>query len=693
MPQQSPEQRRSSTVGLQVAAAVLIPAAMGLVTEAAGDALPAVNGREQQIWALLLAVIVVGVGVVVAGNTPRRRRRRRLGRPVGDFTAAQLEVHDPIEIQGQHLPQQTEYVLRAHDEQLNAAVREAGAGASRMVTLIGDSSTGKTRACLEAVRHLPKRWRLWHPIDPSRPEAVLESLADVRPHTVLCINDAHHYLATADPQVGTRVAAGLRTLLHDTARAPVLILVTLWPRFWRQLTATPADGAPDPYAPARDLLTGTDLAVPAAFAGADLAAVRPPADRDPRLALALEHAEAGRITQHLAGVPELLRRYRTAAAPARAVLDAAIDARRLGHPVHLPGPLLRQAALGYLSEADRSDLHRHLGDQWFDRIVDDLEEPECGIPGPLSRIAGGRDLRLADAVEQAGVTARAVVFPPAGFWEAVADTVTDHAVLTVLAGQAQRRGRYRRAARLYRHAADLGGITALQALAMLRERVGDHRQAEVLSREAADLGDAAALRELAWRREQAGDRSAAERLYREAADRGHAAALRGLAQRHKRAGDGDSADQLYHDVLQFGDTVAFRELIRRRDTDHRHTPEQPEDDTGDRAALLAVLMQRLEAGDHAGAEQLARQAADRGDAATLMVLAMLRNEAGDHNSAEELYQQAADSGDTTALWTLVRRYENEGDRSRAESLARQAADHGDTDSLLALAWRRERTGD
>ena len=83
-------------------------------------------------------------------------------------------------------------------------------------------------------------WRLWHPIDPSRPEAALRELPGIGPRTVVWLNEAQFYLDVADGGLGERVAAGLRELLRDPARAPVLVLATLWPQFWDALTARPA---------------------------------------------------------------------------------------------------------------------------------------------------------------------------------------------------------------------------------------------------------------------------------------------------------------------------------------------------------------------------------------------------------------------------------------------------------------------
>ena len=96
---------------------------------------------------------------------------------------------------------------------------------------------------------------------------------------------------SADGGLGERVAAGLRELLRDPARAPVLVLATLWPRFWDILTARPA-GGPDPHAQARELLAGHDIPVPAAFTAAQLGQLVQAGDV--RLARAARRRRTGR---------------------------------------------------------------------------------------------------------------------------------------------------------------------------------------------------------------------------------------------------------------------------------------------------------------------------------------------------------------------------------------------------------------
>jgi hypothetical protein len=383
-----------------------------------------------------------------------------------------LEVHRPVQADDPPpgLPPLPAYVARGHDRELAAVVRAAADGGSGIAVLVGGSSTGKTRACWEALgllRERPEEWRLWHPIDPSRPEAVLRELGSIGPQTVIWLNDAHFYLDVAGGGLGERVAAGLRELLRDPARAPVLVLATLWPEFWDRLTARPPAGSDDPHAQARELLAGRDISVPAAFPAVQLQLLA--AAGDPRLAVAAAVAQDGRVIQFLAGAPELVARYRNAPPPAAALIDAAMDARRLGMGIALPLAFLEAAAPGYLTDADWDGL----GEDWLEQALAYTAAPCKGIRGPLARIrprpapsagpARGPAYRLADYLEQHGRRARRSVFPPADFWRAAVRFATP-ADLPALAGAAADRGLLRDAARLRKHATARGDASEAAAL-------------------------------------------------------------------------------------------------------------------------------------------------------------------------------------------------------------------------------------
>ena len=262
-------------------------------------------------------------------------------------------------------------------------VTAAAQGRSQIAVLVGGSSTGKTRACWEALhllRDQPGPWRLWHPIDPTRPRAALRDLPGIGPRTVVWLNEAQFYLEAAEAGLGEQVAAGLRELLRDPGRAPVLVLATLWPQFWDTLTARPP-GGDHRHAQARDLLAGHDIAVPAALTPAQVRQLT--GAEDPRLALAAAAAkEDGQVIQFLAGAPELLARYRNAPPAAKALIRAAMDARRLGMGAGLPQAFLEAAAPGYLTD----DQWDGLGEDWLEQALAYTAVPCKGARGPLTRI-------------------------------------------------------------------------------------------------------------------------------------------------------------------------------------------------------------------------------------------------------------------------------------------------------------------
>jgi len=379
-----------------------------------------------------------------------------------------LEVHRPVEVDGPAgagLPALPPYIKRDHDDCLANAVGQAVGGCSAIAVLVGGSSTGKTRACWEALSLLPPGWRLWHPYDPTRPEAALAELPRIGPRTVIWLNETQLYL-DAPGDTGERVAAALRTLLTDPGRQPVLVLGTLWPRHWDDLTGLGAG-----HAQARVLLEGTDIPVPDAFTGSQLQDLYRAAD-DPRLAAAAASTLDGQITQYLAGVPELLARYRHAPPAARALIHAAMDARRLGHRIALPHALLEDASAAYLTDVQWEELD----EDWLEQALAYTARRCKGVPGPLTRIrprpgkAGGTAprfqaghgeqtrgpvYRLADYLDQHGRSHRSDLIPPPGFWAAAARHASP-ADQAILAAAARGCGLYRDAAQLSKNAAGYG---------------------------------------------------------------------------------------------------------------------------------------------------------------------------------------------------------------------------------------------
>ncbi|GAA3227862.1 hypothetical protein GCM10020256_39530 [Streptomyces thermocoprophilus] len=266
------------------------------------------------------------------------------------------------------------YIRREHDELLRLKVELAMRGESAQAMLSGESSTGKTRACWEAIQSLPDNWRLWAPLSADQ---ALEELPLVAPHTVIWLDEAHTFFMTNGSPSGPRLAAQLNEVLRLRRRAPILLLGTIWPHYLSTLRAIPSRASQDDeHANTRRLLRSVRYrsnerrgARPPRRAGLPSGRVGHPgaerlhstrgttpgrsssAHRPPHWAEALAKAEDGRLTQYMAGGHEIQRRYQFAPTAARGLIDAAMDLRRLGHGPELPAALLAAALPGYIGRA------------------------------------------------------------------------------------------------------------------------------------------------------------------------------------------------------------------------------------------------------------------------------------------------------------------------------------------------------
>lgn len=440
------------------------------------------------IWTAPLAVLLAAIPFVCARITRSSRAFQQdsmtskdespstaltPGRPLAEETDPfVLEVHRPVKPDAgtsRGLPPLPPYIRRPHDQQLAQVTQAAIDGGSGIAVLVGGSSTGKTRACWETLQvakdsSIPNgSWRLWHPIAPSHTEAVLKGLSNVVQYTVIWLNEAQLYLDSSD---GEEVAAGLRELLRDGKRAPILVLATLWPDYWSNLTTRPSYIAPDSHSQARELLVGCDIHVPSAFSETELRELSD-AD-DPRLVQASLYASDGEVAQYLASAPELLSRYMNASPGPKALIHGAMDARRLGVADLIPMTFLRVAAAAYLTAGEWSSLK----EDWLSGSLEQMGKLGKGALAPLTldhprpgqpSVSEGKAYRLADYLDQYSQHNRRTIIPPPGFWDAC-ETLNDRIELRELGNAAESRGILRNAARLHKHAAVLGDAKAAARL-------------------------------------------------------------------------------------------------------------------------------------------------------------------------------------------------------------------------------------
>ncbi|MGH3288736.1 MAG: hypothetical protein ACRDPD_29340, partial [Streptosporangiaceae bacterium] len=423
------------------------------------------------------------------------------GRPVTQWKPVELGVHQVIG--GGPMPA---YVRRPHDELLRA-VLDPAVPASRLVVVRGGSSTGKTRAAYEAVTGLLADWQLDYPLTASALDARLE--AGIPARTVLWLGELRQY---ADADGGLAVLGRLADLLM---REGHLVITTMWPEHGDTYTAAAraGPGAADPAgtagrllerlpeltgrAPARiDPARGGVIDVPDRFTTADLQAAARASD--PVLAEAAAAAagagQDGQVTQYLAGVPDLLRRY---AGPGgdlygQAVITAAMDATRFGHASPLPAELLQEAAVGYLTGPQRTkDIAswRDTALTWATAELNGAVRALQPIPPPSG--TGVTGYLVADYLDQHARHTRQDQLGPTSLWDALSDHAASINDLTRLAKAASDRGLYRHAAALWTTAAALGGTYAAhQLIALLRQvRHGDTARAAYWAAEHASPDD------------------------------------------------------------------------------------------------------------------------------------------------------------------------------------------------------------
>jgi TPR repeat protein/transcriptional regulator with XRE-family HTH domain len=610
----------------------------------------------------------------------------------------QLGVHPAISVatpgdrpgHGRRLPELPPYVGRDVDEEVREAIVDA-AGHGGLVVLVGGSSTGKTRTAYEAVRVELPDWRLLHPADPAELATAVAARRLPRAGVVVWLDEAQHYLIGRD-----RLTIGMvRTLLDPDQ--PMVLLATMWPQWYEQLTTPPPGDVPlsdhediDPHRHARQILaTAARLVRVASFSQAECARAAALAKEDPRLATALRDSHYG-PTEVLAGAPRLVERFEHAANPyARAVMTAAIDYRRLGHHAPLTAELLQSAATGCLTGQQIATAPS----DWFTSAIDYATRLLHGatsslIPVPGTSMGTIIGYTVADYLLQHGQATRRDVPPSTSIWDAAVNHITDLSVRMALAREAARRNLYQRAVPLAEPAADAGILKAMLLLARSLEGLGQTQEAEQWYRRGAQTGNPQAMLVLAGRLRRAGGAQEAEHWYRRAANAGNPNAMRALADWLADAGRAHEAEEWYRRGAQTGNPQAMRALAdwlmdgRGREAEewYRRAAE-----TGDLNAMRTLADWLASGGRAHEAEEWYRQAADTGNPNAMCALARWLADAGRDPEAEEWYGRGAQTGDPQAMLALASWLASGGRAEEAQRWYRRAADTGDRDAMLALA--------
>jgi hypothetical protein len=551
----------------------------------------------------------------------RQGRLPRLGeRGAGALT---LRVHESIPLDEQQrpsrFPRRSSRTRNAGDgldldlptfvdRDVGPQVREWMRSASVVggfLILVGDSSVGKTRLLYESAREvLPDFFVLAPDLgEGDLVNAVAEAPFPL-PKLIVWLDELQRFLPgpyfVGDGRVeqASITAAAVRKLL--AAESPVIIVGTLWPEYAAQLRTSdqdPVSGADRlRYPHAMDVLSVgvRDMAL-LGFSDTERDMATALATTDSRLATAVGDRDYN-VTEVLAGARQIVRRYEQATEAQRAILHAAVDARRVGVQSVLTEELLRTAARGYLTSVHPDDL-------WFSAAMAELtssRRPHDVATAPLISIPNADRTAVlgyepADYLLQRLVRQRRQERIPEATWQALASHVNNHGDLSRLAESAYRRMLYRIAEPLYRRLdktrgnVDIWFFTDLLTLLLSRQR----RTTELHARAAAGNSYAATLYtehlvehgrlDELRSRAHACDKHAARRLPYVLAQHGHLDEATSLLQVRIDAGDPDAMYQLAYILAEHNQVDEAIALLRA-------TPDIPGDDEDTVATRLAELL-------------------------------------------------------------------------------------------------------
>ncbi|MET7400564.1 hypothetical protein ABZS66_44510 [Dactylosporangium sp. NPDC005572] len=516
------------------------------------------------------------------------------------------------------------YVEREFDFRLRAALTGVVERGS-FVILVGGSSTGKTRSLYEAIHDVAPNWYL---VQPAETEELLELKHDPPGRTIFWLDELQRYLGGHPPLSAECVRA--------LTRKPNIVVGTLWPDHY---DARIMGGQSDPAGAddiRRLLRSAIVISVAEDFTTAERERAYEKAEEDARIRIALETRDAG-LTQVLAGGPALVLHWEQARPYAKAMINAAADAHRLGVQSPLSEDLLVEAMAGYLSG------HRRVKPpgQWLSDAVPYATQPLHGDVSALSASDGGRPgtfagYTVADYLAQHLRRHRRAERIPDEAWQAFVTRTNRPADLRRIADSATARLRYVYTEQaLERLAGGFGdGAAAVELARLLARQDRFERAIEVLRRRLAtapgdgDAADCLAGVEALRRRvaqlrpaAAAGDPAACRLLVEILDDGGRRDALRARAD----AGEAIAAEELVEELAKHG---CLRELRERADGGHAYAAEALADlhvAWGDVDELRA----RAHQGDEAAERRLSKAheaSARAGGAAS--ELAVLRATAG-----------------------------------------------------------------
>jgi hypothetical protein len=339
------------------------------------------------------------------------------------------------------------------EEWADRACRDGG-----FLILVGDSAVGKTRLLYElAAAKLPGFYVLAPTLgDATVINAISE--ADIPlPPLLIWLDELHRFLPGRYlPEGGTALkASALEVLLK--ARTPVVFFGTYWPghsQYFRALSLGSLR-EPEPQNPAAYQILDNPRVLELrldSFSEVERRRAALLAAEDPRLADAVADVNYN-VTETLAGAPRLMSLYRSGTMTGRAILPAAIDARRIGYAGALSKAMLKAASVDYLKPSE-------LYAGWFDEALHSAIRVDRGASALLDEPGSDSGYGIADYLFQRASIERRSVWAPWSVWKSAIDHTHDMAGLLRLRKSAENRYLYQIARRIVHIMAEHGDRAA-----------------------------------------------------------------------------------------------------------------------------------------------------------------------------------------------------------------------------------------
>lgn len=595
-----------------------------------------------------------------------RQEPKLLARPIAEWNPSDLGVKKAIKEAAAIGQDQVEeppiYIARACDSEIHSALREDSKPI--FIVVVGESGAGKTRACLEGIKETVPNKPVIFPTSPEELSGILEKKYDLSGH-IVWLDETQMYL---DGEESPKLANLLTALLVNSSQS-VTIIGTMWPKYWRTLTARPPENQPDHTARVRKLLSLNSIRrikVDATFSGVPHEIIDSVALLDRRIAIAATACGPRRnIAQILAGGVQLLDRYENSLDTyERALVTASMDFRRIGFYSPASARLLEHAIEGYLSAE-----HRVVNTDWISTALEGATwqvngiralEPVRTIPG----LGSADSYVLHDYLDGHAQQGRRELPVPGSVWQALNIYARNPDDRVRISWQASIRS-YERLSVEFLSAVVVADYSAEGGLRLTwaLERAGHVEKAMDTLQRAANAGETSAMRELAQRLLRSQGTSAAAMWLRRAAELGDTEAMIILGSYPFALVDLDEADSWLQRAANLGDIWAMRELA------YRYIDFSP------RFAL-----------------DWFRRGAETGEGNLMLDLVEALHQTSHHQECAEWTRRLGESGQLHMTGPLAEWLEGQGRVSEAEFWLRRYADVGDMTACCNLSELLERAG-